>query len=292
MSIGKQGINQNRDSVSLWNVYMPSDIDRDKYIKKAYRSGQVTLINDNGEVQHRVKIGLLAIQLIKFPANLKSLGSQVICLSAPYSGKLHVVDIYNSSTEFNDQDENQYRLFKTSTGYAEVRIDGKGKISLTVDGEEDVSGDVSINITNKNKQGKLNLNVNGDIMVNNQGNTIVSNDGTIQVTSTGNIKATVSKDETESYVEINKDEINLVSQTNTSINIKKDEVKVVSEGKIYLNDSTEPILLGTKTVQLISDILDQLGKESAGPYPLLGNSFYISKKADLEQLKSTLSFVK
>jgi len=56
-----------------------------------------------------------------------------------------------------------------------------------------------------------------------------------------------------------------------------------------LNESEEPVLLGTKTVTLISDLLDQLGQESAGPYPLLGNAFYLNLKSRLEELKSQIS---
>ena len=303
MSIGKIGINQNRDSISLWNVYMPSDVDRKEYIKKAYRTNQITIINDNGEVYHGVKIGVSAIQLIRFPEDSKDLGSLVICLSHPYSGNLYVVDVYSSSDNFNDQSENQYRLFKTSTGYAEIRIDGQGKILLVVDGTDDNS-EVSINITSENKKGRLKLNVNGDIIIQNQGDTTLVSSNNVKVTVTDDeieayvdikkdeIKAIVIDGETESYVDIKKDEIKLVSETDTSVNIKRDEVKIISEGKIYLNDSTEPVLLGTKTVDFLSDLLDQLGQESAGPYPLLGNVKYVTMKTKLEQLKSQLSFVK
>lgn len=242
--IGKIGMNQNRDTVSLWRIYMPSDVDREVYIKTCFLTGTVTLINENGEIVHRVKIGKLAIQTIKFPLDLKSFGSEVICLTAPYSGKLYVTDVYTSSTEFGDQGEDQYRLYKsTDDGFAEVRIDGKGNIFLSVDGEGE--SNITISVANKDRTGKLNVNVNGDILV--------QNDGTTTLKSTNQV--------------------------------------LIDSPKIYLNDSEEPILLGKKTVQLLSDLLDQLNIESAGPYPLLGNSKYAEIKQGLEDLKSTKSFV-
>lgn len=182
MSVSEIGIRQFRHSISEWRVFVPADVDRETYIRTCFLTGTVSLGNFHGEIVHRVSIGQLAIQTIKFPSNSKSFGSRVICLTSPRSGKLYVADVFLSSSEFNDQDEDQYRLFKTSTGYAEVRIDGKGKISLVVDGEED-GGEVCINVTNKNKQGKLKLNVNGDILINNQGNVSVISTQSVTVSA-------------------------------------------------------------------------------------------------------------
>lgn len=264
----RQGVNQNRDSISIWRVYLPTDMDRETYVKSCYLSGRVSLINENGEFQHRVKVGKLELQAIDFPSDKKSYGSEVACISAPYSGRLYIVSVYSSSTEFNDQEENQYRFFKTNGGFSELRVSGDGKIIMSVDSESDAS-EVSVNITSKNKAGKLKLNVNGDILIQNEGNT--------SLTSSNNVNAKVTDGEIESSVDIKKNEIRLVTP---------------DDGKVYLNESDEPILLGNKTVTLIEDLLTQLGKESAGPYPLLGNSFYISMKNRLEELKSKISFVK
>ncbi len=264
--IGKMGISQNRDSVSIWSIYMPVDVDRDEYIKTCFLTGTVTIINENGEIQHRVKIGKLGLQLIKFPEDKKKLGSQVICLSAPYSGQLYIVDVYTSSSEFNDQEEDQFRFYKKGIGFAEVRIDGRGRITLSVDSEEE--SDITISVTNKDRAGKLNLNVNGDILV--------QNDGTTTIKTTNNIHLEHndgSEGEEPTYVEIIEDRVNIKS------------------AKIYLNDSEEPILLGEKTATFLEDLLNQLGQESAGPYPLLGQTVYTQLKQRLEELKSTKSFV-
>ncbi len=264
--IGKEGLNQNRDSISTWKVAMPTDMDRLEYIKNCYLSGTVTLIDEWGEYKHRVKIGKISLQLIDFPADIKSLGSEVLCVCLPYSGELRVVDVYNNQDQFTDQNENQYRFFKAGDGFAELRIDGSGKMLLSVDGVEDgVSLDISV--TNENRTAQLNLNVNGDI--------IVQNDGTTTLTTSNQIKV--------QHIDSEKKE--------TSISVKEKEVKIISEGKIFLNDSEEPMLLGTKTVKLLEDVLTQLGKESAGPYPILGQQVYLQLKGTLEDLKSKISFV-
>ena len=144
---------------------MPADVDRDDYVKTCYLTGTVTLLNDGAEVVHKAKVGKLLMQLITFPKNLKEIGSEVVCVSAPYSGQLYVVDVYNSSSEFIDQEEHQYRFFKTNNGYAELSIDGKGNMLLSVDGESEDNGQVTISVCNKSKSGKFNVQCDGDVVI-------------------------------------------------------------------------------------------------------------------------------
>lgn len=170
-SIGPEPLPQGRDIISIWNVYLPLDQDRERYIKNSYLTSTITVTNSNGEIVHRVQAGKLALQAIRFPIDNKDLGSQVICCSAPYSGKLYVVDVFDQDTEYTDLAENQYRFKKASVeGFAEVLIDGNtGLIILNVDSES-TGGKIKINIANKDKSGELDVSVNGDINLNVTGN--------------------------------------------------------------------------------------------------------------------------
>lgn len=161
--ISRYGMSQDRDPISIWRVYMPIDVDREVYIRTCYATGRVTLINENAEVKHKIKVGKLALQVIDFPDDINSFGSEVICVTAPYSGELYVVDVYASSKEMNDQEENQYRLFKKGVGFAEVSIDGKGNILLTVDSENE--SNITLSVCNKSKTGKLKLQSDGDVII-------------------------------------------------------------------------------------------------------------------------------
>lgn len=232
----KKPIRFRRDAISRWFIYMPSDIDRNTYIQNCFRTGTVTLVDEWNEIQHRARIGKLALQSISFPKDIDSKGSEVICNSMPYSGQLYVVDVYYKADEFVDQTEESYRFIKTiNGGIAELLIDGNGKINLNVDSEE--VSEVSINVTDKNKSGKFTVNVNGSATL------------------------------------------------NASKNV------LINSPKISLNESDEPVLLGNKTVTLLENILKQLEKESAGPYPLLGRAVYTQIKERLDEIKSKISFV-
>lgn len=161
--VSRYGMNQDRDPISIWRVYLPTDVDRDVYIRTCYATGRVTLINENGEVKHKVKVGKMAIQLLDFPPDIESFGSEVVCVTMPYSGDIYVVDVYSSSSEMNDQEENQYRLFKVGKGFAEVRIDGDGRILLSVESEDEAG--VTISVSNKNKDAIAKIQSNGSILV-------------------------------------------------------------------------------------------------------------------------------
>jgi len=244
--IGKVGIDQLRSTISIWRVALPFDIDRDKYIQNCYLTGSITIANENGERMPNIKIGKIALQLIDFPLTTDTLGSKVCCVSTPYSGDLYVIEVYYTDEQYLNQSENQYRFLKSSgIGTASILVDGSGNIVLSVNGDSD-NGVMTLNITNKDRNGKLNINVNGDVTLTNDGN----------------------------------------------VTLKTSKQILIDSPKILLNNSEEPVLLGKKTVELLSDWLDQLGKESAGPYPLLGQSFYTQLKQKLEDLKSKITFVK
>lgn len=264
---GKIGMNDMRDSVSEWKVCIPSDVDREVYIKNCYLTGTVSITNENGETVHNIKVGKVNLQAIDFPELVDGLGSDVICVKAPYSSRLYIVEVFYTTQQYLNQSEDQYRFLKSNgAGTAGILIDGKGNIILTVDGDEN-SGNVKLNVSNKERKGKLDINVNGDIAIVNDGNT------SIKTTTQINVEFNNGNDEKKSTVNLSENGV------------------LVTSNKIQLNESDEPILLGQKTVDLISSILDQLSKESAGIYPLIGQPIYEQIKEKIDELKSTKSFV-
>lgn len=245
-SIGKYGMPIARESFTIWYVCIPMYQDRAEYVRDAYITGVVSVVNDNGEYS-TAKVGRLSLQLIEFPVNDKTYGSEVACLCNSYSGQLYIVDVFNNSGVYLPQDESQYRLIKQNEdGIASISIDGNGNIVIDVNGSDE-NGSININCTTEGRKGKLNVTVNGDILI--------QNDGTTSLKSTQQV--------------------------------------LIDAPKVLLADGAEePILLGQKVVEFLSDWLDQLAKESAGPYPLLGQATYTQMKQKLEELKSQISFVK
>lgn len=265
--IGKIGMTDNRSDISEWMVVIPIDVDREVYINNCYLTNTISVANENGEYQHNVRIGKLALQLIDFPDDINAFGSDVVLVKAPYSSRLYVMDVFNTAKQYQFQNEDQYRFIKKNgMGTAGIIIDGKGKIILSVDGNSD-SGEIEINATNKERNGKLKININGNIEIVNDGETII-------------------KTSTSFMVEYRKDSNSELS----AIQIDDNGV-LINSNKVQLNQSEEPMLRGNKTVNLLESILDNLGHDSAGPYPLINSSNYLQLKENLQDLKSEKSFV-
>lgn len=169
-NIGELGGDDNRQTVSEWNVWMPANVDRSAYIKNCFLTNTITIVNRNAEVRHKVRIGNLALQQVRFPKDSTDIGSDVICVTAPYSGKLFVVDVFDTYDQYNDQSENQFVFRKfNDSGSASLLIDGpNGLISIALDSDGD-GGIFNLNISNQNSTAQLNIIVDGVVNVNSTG---------------------------------------------------------------------------------------------------------------------------
>ncbi len=288
-------------AITLWAVSMPSDRDRDKYIKSCFSTSTISIANSNGQRVDRVPIPGSLLREIYFPTDTTKTGSLLLCGSIPYSRKLFVIQSYNDASTYSSGSDNVAVFKKYLNGkIVEIVLDANtGSIDLNVDSDTD-GGEVNITVSNQSRTGTLNITVNGDVNLLNDGNVNVKSSKQISLQinddSTGGQinSAVLTKDQI--VLKTSKDQVNSMTMTKDQITLKANEDSgnaiFMTKDKIQLNESTEPMLLGQKTVQLISDLLDQLAKESAGPYPLLGNSVYTQIKSNIEALKSTLSFVK
>lgn len=168
--IGESSLPTDRQTISEWAIYLPDEVDRNKYIETCYLTGTVTLINTNAEVKHRVRIGKAALREIHFPVDSNDLGSEVICVTSPFSGKLFVVDAFDPITAYTVQKENQYRISKaTINGFADMLIDGdKGVVQIGVRSEQD-GGIIALNISNASSTAQLKIVVNGTCVLHTKG---------------------------------------------------------------------------------------------------------------------------
>ena len=290
-SIGKREIPSLRQPNSIWFVYLPPDEDRDQYIQSSLRTSTVTLINMNGEIQHRVPVGKSAINYIEFPDNESQFGSPVMCANERMHNQLFVVEVFEQGDTFNIKQENQKRFSEQSdNGLSEVIIDGQGSISLNASNDiQDNGGKVYVNIASPNESGELKIDVNGTINIINTGNTnIETSDGFQIAIYDGNeqdIQTTIkyTNDEGFSYID----------QFDNQISIIDGEINIKSS-KISINDGTEPIILGNQLVNLLNDLIAEIAASlvttAIGQSPLINSAQILAFQNQLEQLKSLVSF--
>lgn len=61
------GTHTTRESISLWQLFIPLDDTREEYITNCYNTNTVSIASRNGEVVSDVPIGDLALQQLEFP---------------------------------------------------------------------------------------------------------------------------------------------------------------------------------------------------------------------------------
>lgn len=320
---GMQGTGGIRAASSIWYVYMPIEEDRDKYVANCLRTATVSLINENNEVIHKVPVGKLSLQLLKFPTTPDKVGSPVLCANVPVHNKLFVVDVYNFQDEFNSIKEHEFRLVKeTEGGLAEVTLDGEGgKLFLNVDGD---LGELYISVSNKDRAGKATIEVTGELNVINSGQTsIISSEavnltiqdeseednpdaekttlsatlGRIDSTLTQGFSVTIQKDVED------EDEIpttlkytvgtgfEYADEFRNRIIANEEKISIVSgDGEtVNIGDGAEAMVLGNILAQLLKDLIAEISISTTASGPLLNAAKIAAYVAQVDSILSTYS---
>lgn len=323
-----EGIGGARTAISIWNVYLPSEVDRNKYVTNCLRTGTVTLINTNNEVVHKIPIGKLALQLVKFPAEQPAkgpaveprLGSVVSCGNVLGHNQMFVLDVYNYENEFNHIEENEFRLIKEDgVNKAEVSLRGKkGIASVSVHSDDADGGQLHINVTHSDGESALvKLSVSGDIDVEATGSVSVKSssgllmdvyDGnedekrtTLKYTALEGLSYSDEFGNSLSLVEGVLDFIGMLDEENGEFNqIKADaeSIFVTSQGAINLlsngevinlGDGAEKMVLGDTLAQLLKDLITEISIATTPAGPL-GNAASIAAfVAKVDNILSTYS---
>ena len=289
-----------RDIASIWWVYLPSDADRDVYINSCFRTGTVTLINNNNEIVHKVPVGKMMINFIDFPPRIledgvqTKVGSPVLCLIIPRHEVPFVIDIYNADDEFEHIiEENQWRVFKKEgENSAEITLKGKdGKIILTVDSDQTDGGQVLLNITNSDETAKLGITVNGEIDIVNTGTTKVTSSKSVEIViDDGNEDGDKTSLKYEATVGLT-----YTDEFGNQLTVTDGKWDIVPNPDadtptINLGSGAEKIILGDAWAQFMNDFITEVAASTVASTggPLL-NSVQIS--AFITQLNGLLSNV-
>lgn len=322
---GMQGTGGIRAASSVWYVYMPVEEDRDKYVANCLRTATVSLINENNEVVHKVPVGKLSLQLLKFPTRTDRVGSPVLCANVAVHNKLFVVDVYNFQNEFNSINEHEFRLVKeTENGLAEVTLDGEGgRLFLNVDGD---LGELYISVSNKDRTGKATIEVAGELNIINSGQTnIISSEavnltiqdeneesnedaekttlsatlGRIDGTLTQGFSITIQKDAED------EDEIpttlkytigaglEYTDEFGNSITANETQLDIISGNGETVNIGTgdEAMVLGNILAQLLKDLITEISITTTSPSggPILNAATIAAYVAQVDNILSAYS---
>lgn len=297
-SVLETGVRSFRSPISLWYVYLPSDKDRDEYISNCIRTNTITVVNTNGEVRSKVKIGRLAMQVLQFPESSSSVGSPVVCANVENKSQLLVIEVYDFEDEFVLINENEFAVSrKTQSSSAELRVQGsKGIVLINVDSDNKEGGKLIINVANSENAGEVALEVDGSVSV--------KANGEIRNESNSNISSVVYND-VDSFdrlsINFNLTEFEVLRQTRsdaesdlrtlssltlnesrfayqlfdedeaiiTSIVSNADATTISGATNVILGEGAESIVLGETLAQLLKDVLQEISISQTSVGPLL-----------------------
>lgn len=167
--VSKRGLKVSKNSVGYGNLYLPSEVDRDKFLLKCYQSATVSIITENSEVYENVSVPPYIFNELVFPENNLEIGSKVVYLSTPKQLRPIIVGLILRNDEYLNLKEGEFKLGKTLKGNL-VEVFGNTKnaaLYLNAISNKDFGGELKIKVKNKNKTAILGIQVDGNIEIEN-----------------------------------------------------------------------------------------------------------------------------
>lgn len=269
-------------------VVVPSNIDREQYIKDCYRTNTLSI---NGGIGYGIFNGVHAdndvMQNITFPTDEENRGTAVVWVRDSISQLPVIVAVLRKQSEYYNLSENQYRLKRHNTDktrVVELFVDGDtSDFELTVIGDKKQPARVNIKLSSQNKDSVFTLSCDNEINVSSDKKiTLESNEQiNVQLTQKGEDKATIKYvvEEGFSY----KDEFG------NEIICKDNEITLKSE-KINHNSGKEPMVLGNTLVNILNDLLKAI-QQLTVISPVGATSIPVNV-ADFVEIQSKLETIK
>ena len=266
-------------SAGIAYVVIPSDVDRDKYIRECYKTSTVSISSEHNGWNNRVPIDRFSLNFIDFPKEQKKFGTAVCYVLEPIRKKPIVVGIYSREDELCDLKENQFKFRRELHGNF-VELSGspeEGFLGLNV--TKETGGKIKINLSNNDETGELEINVDGECRITSSNDTLIKqyNKLTLQ---------TINKEDDARY--------SLIEQTSDENNFKADTTNIDTD-KFHINGGEEPFMLGTKTAIFLKDAIEEIGNSTIttmlGQMPLLNSAKILSLQKRVDELLSEVGFI-
>lgn len=165
---GRNRVSNFSSPVGFGYIVVPTDIDRDVYVKTCYRKERVAIQLDyGGSVIKNCFVSRKAIQDLKFPATSDELGSCVAFIVPEFHNIPIIIDVVSKADESQLHEENSF-MKRVTTKSGLVSVIGKGdtgELFINVESRDDDAGNIHITLKNGKNKSKFNLNCFGDVNV-------------------------------------------------------------------------------------------------------------------------------
>jgi hypothetical protein len=213
-------------------VTVPTGVDRQQYVDTCYNRERVSVILDNGQgVLLDCYVDKQNIRDIVFPESSDDLGSFVCVLQQKYK-KGTILGVISYENESQLLKECDIRLEKIDTGgnISSIRGNAKdGNMSLNVSNKQK-EAIININVTGKDNSGKLNITTNNELSIRTTNKVNVESFGEISVKA-------LDKENKDQFTEVKVglNEIYLKSKATLKIETES-EINIISKKRIDINN--------------------------------------------------------
>lgn len=269
--IGHRPIGRGSIASGVGYIVVPMNEDRERYIKKCFDTGTVSIICERtGSMMNKIKVSLDIMEKLEFPED-DELGSMVAWINIARFNKPILIAIISKADDYIESNEHKFNVVKKLKGNV-VSVSGdvkEGVLNLNVDGEG--YAEININVAGKNNNGKLNIHSNGEI----------------ELYTENKLTAHIGKD---TKIEANTTEVKIQSK---NVNVEADNVTV--KGNIKHNEGSEAMMLGDSTIELLNKLITNISKitvlnpETSTPLPIVNLADFSSLIPKLNSLLSRKS---
>lgn len=242
--VSKQGIPGKRLPAGIGYVYIPKDIDVNKFKMSCYRNGTVSFITENGERFDNVKVSKSVIKDLEFPVSTDVLGSEIFWVLTPKYKQPVILGVFLKSGEYINLSEGEFVLSKkTDKGYVEISgsVDKNCNLILKLDSEVSDSK-ILIHSVSKDGTGQIELTSDGDCSIVSGGKVKVQSSVSLEVDVTDyenspgdQVLLSLSKDLGLSYTDY----------FGNRITVDKDGlISLIPAKKFFIGEGEEPLVKG------------------------------------------------
>ena len=180
-----------RESSGMGWIIIPSDIDRDEYIKGVYSTGYCMMITDHNHPVREVALPYHIIREVEFPAAAAERGSLVSWMSVPKTQQLVIVGILQApgkSSPYKERTGVEEQKNKSTRVARVMSADDKSYTISVTSGEEDEGG-FAVKIQGPEKTTSISFNLDGKASI--------KSDDTLDIFSENEINIKVGSKEAE-----------------------------------------------------------------------------------------------
>lgn len=303
-----------RPTLMVAHAIIPMNLTREDYIKTVFQTNQITVVTKNGAYINRVFVPKNQIDYIVFPQDKLSLGSPVIIGNISPDNFPVVIAIMQISDELSlVENEGMFQITKkTKNGVVTIAGDANDNEILISTTGTNKPAKILLSAIDKELKSECNINIAGNILTDASNHIFVSrNQFFLQV------RKDTKEDTKETYFSITVEKgLAYLDEYENSFNIQEEAISIKSakkgmiqiDEKVHLGDldGEEPILLGDKTKDVLSDMLSvletlnnalttysQTQATASSPSPLTPLSTgYIALTTQINSLKTKISQIK